>query len=231
MILGGDGAARGGRAARLTVIAAGVSGTNMNTEAPRKRSRYRSALRQEQAAGTRQRIERAAVALLDDAHDPHAITFKAVAARAGVTEMTVYRHFPTRDDLLRGLWRQLNASMDEGIDLPDSAAQLLAQHAALFTGFDKIAPQIVASITTPQGREMRASLNDRRRRAFRAIVDEVSPGLDGAARTRAAAVLQLLHSAHAWLSLREQWGMDGKQAGAATRWAIDILLRHLKEKS
>jgi AcrR family transcriptional regulator len=153
-----------------------------------------------------------------------------VAERAGVTEMTVYRHFPTRDDLLRGLWRQINARMGAGIGMPGSVEELLAQHGALFAGFDQVAPQIEASITTAPGREMRAALNERRRRAFRGIVDEAAPDLKPDARTRAAAILQLLHSAHAWMSLRDQWGMDGREAGAATRWAIDTLLQQLRKK-
>ena len=202
----------------------------MTTGKQTRKSRYRSPLREEQAARTRERIEKAAAALINSTNNPEAITFRAVAERAGVTEMTVYRHFPTRDDLLRGLWRQLNARMGAGIGMPSTIEELLAQHAALFSGFDQVAPQIEASITTAPGREMRAALNERRRRAFRAIVDEAAPDLKPEARTRAAAVLQLLHSAHAWMSLREQWGMDGREAGAATRWAIDILLQQLRKK-
>lgn len=190
---------------------------------------YRSSLRAEQAARTREKIEQAAASLLQSTDDPGAITFKAVAARAGVTEMTVYRHFPTREDLLQGLWRQLNAQMGPTIGMPASVGQLLAQHEPLFAGFDKLAPQIIASLTTPQGREMRAALNDRRRRAFRALVAEAAPSLEPEVRTQAAAILQLLHSAHAWLSLREQWGLDGPQAAAATRWAIQIILQHLRK--
>lgn len=203
----------------------------MKSPHPPKGSGYRSPLREEQAARTRERIEQAAAALLDDSPSPEDITFKAVAKRAGVTEMTVYRHFPTREDLLRGLWRQLNARMGAGIGMPASVDELLAQHGDLLRGFDRIAPQILASITTPQGREMRAALNPQRRRAFRAIVDEAARDLGPAARTRAAAILQLLHSAHAWMSLRDQWGMDGREAAEATRWAIDVLLQQLRKKS
>jgi AcrR family transcriptional regulator len=191
---------------------------------------YHSTLREEQAARTREKIEQAAASLIQSTHNPEAITYKAVAEHAGVTEMTVYRHFPTREDLLRGLWRQLNARMGAGITMPGTIEELLAQHAGLFAGFDKLAPQILASITTPQGREMRSALNEKRRRAFRAIVDEAAPDLGPETRTRAAAVLQLLHSAHAWMSLREQWGMDGREAATATRWAIDQLLQNLRKK-
>jgi len=177
---------------------------------------------------TRARIQQAAAGLLDERGGPESITFKAVADRAGVTEMTVYRHFPTREDLLQGLWQHLNAQMGPDVGMPASAAALLAQHDALFSGFDRIARQITASIVTPQGREMRAALNAKRRDAFLAIVEEVAPHLGRAARTRAAAVLQLLHSAYAWDSMREQWGLDGKAAGKATRWAIETLLDRLR---
>jgi AcrR family transcriptional regulator len=192
---------------------------------------YRSPLRVAQAAQTRERIAAAAADLLGEGGSADSITFRAVAERAGVTEMTVYRHFPTRDALMQGLWRQLNARMAPGVGMPDSVAALLAQHAALFTGFDRIAPQVIASVVTEPGREMRASLNEQRCRAFRGIAREAAPGLAAAECTRAAAILQLLHSAHAWMSLREQWGLDGREIGAATRWAIEALLAELRRKT
>lgn len=132
---------------------------------------------------------------------------------------------------MHGLWRQINARMAPGVGMPDSVDTLLAQHAALFTGFDRAAPQIVASVTTDQGREMRASLNEQRRKAFRSIAREAAPGLSASECTRVAAVLQLLHSAHAWMSLRDQWDLDGRESGAATRWAIETLLAELRRKT
>jgi AcrR family transcriptional regulator len=194
------------------------------------RTRYKSPLRAAQTATTRERIEQAAATLISGSGNPEAITFKAVAERAGVTEMTVYRHFPTREDLMRGLWRALNASMGPAIGMPASIEALLGQHEAMFAGFDKLAPQIIASVTTEQGREMRGALNEQRRRAFRAIAREAAPSLAPTECTRAAAILQLLHGAHAWMSLREQWGLDGTSAAAATRWAIDTLLADLRRR-
>lgn len=191
--------------------------------------RYRSDLRSEQARLTRERISSAAAALLGEDGSAGSITFRAVAAAAGVTEMTVYRHFPTREDLLRGLWEHTNARMGDGIGMPSSGAQLRAQHAALFRGFDRMAPLIAASLATPEGRAMRSALNSERVVAFEAIAAEAAPGADAALRKRAAATIQLLHSAHAWASLREQWGMSGEEAAEATGWAIDALLAHLEE--
>jgi len=193
--------------------------------------RYRSGLRQAQTGLTRERIQQAVAGILDAGGAPESITFKAVAQRAQVTEMTVYRHFPTRHDLLQGLWEHLNRQMGPAIGMPTGAEELRNQHRALFSGFDRIPSQIIASISTPQGREMRAALNRKRRKAFTAIVDDVADGLGQAEKIRAAAVLQLLHSAYAWASMREQWGLTGKEAGEATLWAIDTLLTDLKSRN
>lgn len=202
----------------------------MKTASQTRKQPYRSDLRAAQADLTREKIGRAAADLLQEKGGAEGITFKAVAARAGVTEMTVYRHFPTREALLHGLWRHINDTMGPDIGMPESADALLRQHDALFAGFDRVAPQIVASITTAQGREMRASLNRRRRKAFLAIVDAAAPGLDAKRRTAAASILQLLHSAYAWDSLREQWSLDGPASGEATKWAIKTLLKDLRRK-
>jgi len=55
--------------------------------------RYRKQRRAEQEAETRRRIVRAAVALHGEA-GPRDTTISAVAERAGVQRLTVYRHFP-----------------------------------------------------------------------------------------------------------------------------------------
>jgi AcrR family transcriptional regulator len=202
----------------------------MNSVKPTSKPRYRSGLRRAQAELTRDRIRAAAAALLEAGNTAESITFRSVAERAGVTEMTVYRHFPTRQALLTGLWEHLNAQMGPGIGMPRAAHELLGQHRALFEGFDRIPAQILASITTEQGREMRAALDEERRRAFLAIVGEAAPALGRAEKTRAAAVLQLLHSAWAWASLREQWDFSGKDSATATLWAIETLLRELRSR-
>ena len=188
-------------------------------------------LRAEHARLTRSRIESAVADLLRERGGVEGITFKLVARKAGVTEMTVYRHYPTRADLLRGMWEQMNRELGSRISMPQNAAQLLDQHRSMFTGFDRIPEQITASLTTTEGREMRASLNAERRRAFLAIASEVAPRASAAQTRRTAALLQLLHSAVAWFSLREQWDMSGEEAGDTTLWAIELLMKQAGERS
>ena len=41
-------------------------------------------------------------------------------------------------------------------------------------------------------------------------------------------VNELLFSPRAWDSMKENWGLSGKQAGQASAWAINVLLDELK---
>lgn len=184
----------------------------------------RPSARQLQAGRTRRGIQQALADLLAAGGRAEDITFKRVAQRAGVTEMTVYRHFPDRNALLTGLWQHLNDRMGEGLTLPTTLATLRAQHEALYQGFDRIPTLIAASLATEQGREMRKSLHAARQAAFLGIAKAAAPRRGARRQRQLAALLQLLHGAHAWMSLREQWDMDGAEAAATTRWAIDTLL-------
>ena len=63
-----------------------------------RRGPYRLRVRAEAMAHTRQRITEAAMALHGSV-GPAATTMSAVAAQAGVTRATLYRHFPTEEAL------------------------------------------------------------------------------------------------------------------------------------
>ena len=76
------------------------------------------------AQRNRERLLTAAVELFNDGDD---VTLDAVARRAGVGIGTLYRHFPTRDDLVEAAYRnevaQLHAAAAELLDAlpPDEA--------------------------------------------------------------------------------------------------------------
>jgi len=190
---------------------------------------YNSSLRRDQVEATKARILSAMAALMDESGGQEP-TNRAVAERAQVTEVTVYRHFPSREVLLRALWSHLNREAGVDAGLPESAAQLRAKIAPLFASFDASPAQIVARLTTAQGRAARASLDGERRDAFLAVVAEAAPNLPADQRPKAAAALQLLYSGYAWLSLREQWDLTGRDAVDAVAWATDALLADLERR-
>jgi AcrR family transcriptional regulator len=191
---------------------------------------YNSALRREQTEATRERILEAMTAILEADGRIETATNRAVAERAGVTEITVYRHFPNREALLKGLWERLNRLEGVKAGLPETKAQLRDKIAPLFSSFDAAPAQIIARVTTAEGRRMRESLDPERREAFLAVVAEAGPALPEGERAKAAAVLQLLYSAYGWLSLREQWGLTGGPAADAVGWAVDALLNDLSTR-
>lgn len=65
-----------------------------------EKRKYRLRRRAERQAETRQRIVEATVALHQEV-GPAKATISAIAERAGVERLTVYRHFPDERDLLR----------------------------------------------------------------------------------------------------------------------------------
>ena len=91
------------------------------------------AARRSDATANRARIIEAARAALAESDDVH---LNAIAKRAGVGQGTLYRHFPTREDLLAEVYRE---DVDE---LVAAAPALLAEHeplTALACWFDRVA--------------------------------------------------------------------------------------------
>ena len=74
---------------------------------------YSSPLRAEQAAATRDRIVDATVELLQD-NDGSSFSMQDVADWAGVAVRTVYRAFPTKDDLLAGVLEAIRRAVRRG---------------------------------------------------------------------------------------------------------------------
>lgn len=75
---------------------------------------YRQRKRAQDQAETRQRIVEAAMTLHEEV-GPRATTISAIAARAGVQRLTVYRHFPDETSIFRACtahWLALNPPPD-----------------------------------------------------------------------------------------------------------------------
>lgn len=188
---------------------------------------YNSRLRQEQAEATRERIVAAMADILAEDGRIEGATNRAVAQRAGVTEVTVYRHFPSRELLLRGLWEHLNKRNGANVGMPESEAEILEKIGPLYATFDAAPAHALAAVTTEHGREMRGSINQLRQQAFLDALEEATANLSAKDKAKAAGLIQLLYSSYAWLSLREQWNVTGLDAAEAAGWAIETLLADL----
>jgi AcrR family transcriptional regulator len=181
-----------------------------------------SSLRQHYMAQTRDRILEAAMAAIRK-EGLETLTIAQVAKDAGVTDRTVYRHFQTREDLLKAVWGGMQSRIGLG-GFPQTVEALLAAPGALFPRFDAQEGAVRASMYSQAGREVRASANQSRQQAIQACVAEALPDLDEAARRRRAAVIQMIGSSHGWACLKDYWGMETQEAARAAREAIAILL-------
>jgi AcrR family transcriptional regulator len=191
---------------------------------------YNSQLRQSQAEATREKILDAMAAIYEEEGRIEAATVRAVAARAGVREITVYRHFPNRENLTQNLWTWLNRKHGVTVGLPESADEIVSKIGPLFQTFEAAPAHVLAAIRTPEGLKVRESLNADRSASFIAALQEIAPDLDPADQAKAAAVLQLLYSSYAWVSMREQWGLSGEVAAEAAAWAAETLLADLRKR-
>ena len=179
-------------------------------------------LRSEYALMTRNRIIDGAVELIaESGGEP--VTIGAVAERCGIAERTVYRHFETREELLKAVWPRMQEQVGS-LGWPSTADELIARPQRLFRRFDEHAGLVRASINSATGKELRTGMNAARQAAMLACVADAFPDLDDAAARRLAAVVQLLESADAWSVLKDFWGLHGAEAGRAASEAIAILL-------
>jgi AcrR family transcriptional regulator len=186
-------------------------------------------LREQHALATRERIL-GAVADLLERDDPEDLTVPAVAAASGVSLRTVYRYYPTREELLEAAGRWIG---DELLRHPyprklDEVADLYQEGAR---DFDR-RPGLVRALAFSQlGQHVRGYRRRERLeaigRALRAELTELNePEL-----RRAEAVLAYLHNMLAYTTLREESGLSGEEIGEAIGWAIRTLVSDLRKRN
>jgi AcrR family transcriptional regulator len=179
-------------------------------------------LRESQAALTRRLVFDALRAEM--VADPAApVSFDRLAERSGVNRRTIFRHFPGKEALLAAFWQDMNASLGARV-WPETEADLLTMPPALFAALDAVAPIVDAAHAPGPARDMRLMARGERQAAFRNALSDVTARLPPQRAEAVAAVVQLLFSATAAMSLRENWGLTGRAAGDAVAWAIAAVM-------
>lgn len=193
---------------------------------------YRSPLRERQAAETRRTILAAAAErILDDGIPDFSV--REVASQAGVSERTVYYHFPNRQAVLDALadWvdeqlreRRLHAD-------PEDIDDLSGRIGAIFAAFEEIGAPVraMARLSAAGGRkaDATAARTEGFRRRFAPLLDQLPE--DEA--KRRFAVLRHLVTTNTWVTLRDGYGLDGDDAARAIVWAMEVLVQHLDTPS
>ncbi len=191
-----------------------------DTGRARERRPYDSPVRRRRVAETRERILAAASALVHElpTWDWRALTFRAIAERADVSERTVYRHFTTEQELRDAVMRRLEEEAGvsyAGLDLDDLAGVT----ALVFSSLSSFAvsPTVMDDPTF-------ATEDQLRRDALRdAVVAEATDWTD-VEREMAAALLDVLWNVPSFERLVIQWGLAADDATRAITWAIDLIV-------
>src|SRR5688572_23232300 len=124
---------------------------------------YRSTLRREQKADTRERILEAAVATL--ASGIAELSIPAVARAARVAVPTVYRHFPSKRALLAAVATHVHQKLGVlELPLPRDAGELGASTHELFRRLDALEPALRAAMASRLGARVRRETMMARRR-------------------------------------------------------------------
>jgi AcrR family transcriptional regulator len=187
--------------------------------APGTRRRYDSAVRRARAAQTRESIIAAAAELLQDAsiRDWQALTIRAVAARAGVHERTVYRHFTNERALHDAVMQRLEA--DAGVDLTRMDLDDVGDVAARTLRY-------VSRYRMQPRAPLEPTLDDAKQRQHDALIAAVSERVADwpeADRTTAAAMFDVLWAVGSFERLVVDWDLDRDDAIRGITWVIGLV--------
>jgi AcrR family transcriptional regulator len=189
---------------------------------------YTSPLRADQMEQTRLRILRAVTDVLADPAAEE-VSIPLVARRARVSLRTVYRHFATREALFDA-WAEW---VDESLQIhlhsyPERADRLPDFVLELYRAYDESEPVVKAMLNSKAARAVRERTRRRRQRQFERAMSELTNELEPKERLRALGIVYLLVSAPAWQAMRDQWGLEGEEAGKAAAWAVRVLTDELR---
>jgi AcrR family transcriptional regulator len=185
-------------------------------------------LREQHASVTRERILSAVAELLERG-DAEELTVPGVAGASGVSLRTIYRYYPTREDLLEAAGRWIGdelfqhpypRDLDEVADLYQTGCR----------DFDRRPGLVRAMAFSQLGQSARGYRRRERLEAISRALRAELPRLAEPELRRAEAVLAYLHNMLAYTTLREESGLSGEEIGEAVGWAIRTLVEDLRQR-
>jgi AcrR family transcriptional regulator len=195
---------------------------------------YSSPVRDEGKEATRAKILDALVRVVID-DGVHAFSVATVAARAGISHRTVYRHFASREELLEALSEAIDSSG------PPAAAEFrrkpLIEHArtegarGLFAALESMRDRAIAEVII--GVALRHNTRGKQQRwaQLQAEMRANFPALSSEEQLANAAVLRALLSSNVWFHLCVQLGVPADVAAQGLSRAIELVLEDLAQRN
>lgn len=177
-------------------------------------------LRRKRSEVSRQAIRDAVTELLVTQH-PSALSIPAVAEAAGVSVRTVYRYFPTKQDLLEDVAEIHQRRADEIVnnreDLYNNSGRYLE---ALWTDFEHDLPAVRAQHLSPLGADLRRTRMEQTKAGLDVRLDKAFPDVGEEDRADLSDVVMMIMSSSAFLDFHTRLGRSGPDAARLAWWAV-----------
>lgn len=194
------------------------------------RRSYNSPLRERQASLTQNDILDAFTALLED-NRVDDITSREIAEAAGVSQPTLYRHFPDREAMLHGITARIADRMytPDGPPTPSDLDSMGTAIEARFIVSEDFPVEVRAeALLNADPRRYSDETRDVSELVLEAVASDL-PELDDGTRVRVAGLLRCLGSSQTWLRMREEFDVPGTESGPLVRWAIETLIEEIRD--
>jgi AcrR family transcriptional regulator len=157
------------------------------------------------------------------------VPFRLIALRAGVGERTVFRHYPTRVDLLLATAEWVERTIFSRADSDSIFDVPLAIREAM-EAYDR-RPELAHVVAETAMRGVNGSEPAPRRDRFDALLRAEVPSLADHERRLIVAALCHLDSSTTWVTLRRELGMSGRDIADAAMWSAEAVLDPIRERT
>lgn len=159
--------------------------------------------------------------------DLAAVSIAEVARIAEVTEQTIYRHYGTREELIRAFikWHLEQAVGGPDIQLPRTIDELLAWLEMRYRAWETDRQIVSETYLSPIGRELRQPLYDIGYRNIISMLGNEHPELSDAMRHAIASAMLTLMSTENFVFLQRNLGYDAKAVHLSVVTAINAMRR------
>jgi len=191
---------------------------------------YSSPIREAQVEQTRRLLLETAYNILST-EGLEGLTLPRLAQAAAVSVPTVYRYFPTVDDLLKAFLEWVRPRLGQTAErlLHATPEQLPSIPMENYAAYENHARALLAVMESPTFNRIRVgSMNDRAQQGA-AVLRTRAPDWDDRELEAAAGAIYVLAAPQTWRWMRETWGIDSDRAARAASWAMRILIDALGE--
>jgi AcrR family transcriptional regulator len=182
-------------------------------------------LRDEAEASTRERILQAFVECLDDLEDDE-FSLALVARAANISERTLYRYFPNRDELRGAAASRIHEKFFRFSGCAD-LDELPSVYRAACVRFEDNPVLAKAMARYPRVGD-RAAFREKVLEAHHRGLRDAVPDLPEAQVRMVLGILACLDNVAAWVTMKEELGLSGSEIADAVEWALTTLVADLR---